>query len=123
MTTIASLTVTGESLKPYPPSPINTEKIGDNWLINWYRRTRKNGDLTDYIDVPYNEGETDNYLLEFYNNSNVLIKSYTVSGNSFVYTSAMQVADFGSVQGDLKIRLNQVSSLPISAKFSPFFDT
>ena len=123
VTTIASLTVTGEALKPYPPSPINTQKIGDDWLINWYRRTRKNGNLTDYIDVPYNEGETDNYIVEFYDNSNILIKSYTVSGTSFAYTSVMQIADFGSVQSDLRLRLSQVSSLPISAKYSPFFNT
>ena len=121
--TIANLTVTGEALKPYPPSPISTQKIGDDWLINWYRRTRKNGNLTDYIDVSYNEGETDNYIVEFYDNSDVLIKSYTFSGTSFVYTSVMQIADFGSIQSDLMLRLSQVSSLPISAKYSPFFDT
>jgi hypothetical protein len=99
---------TGKGLAPLSPVHI---KIAHNAtgdiVFNWTRRTRINGDSWETTDVPLGE-TTESYTLDVLDLGAVkrTITSFTPSA---LYTTADQLADFGTPQSSLTIRLAQVS--------------
>ncbi len=112
--TFNSILAAGNSVKPYPPIPVTAIKNGNNWDITWYRRTKRYGSLKDYSDIGFDNGEIDNYNLEILNGNSVVRTELINAIKSFIYTEAMQIADFGSVQITLAIRIRQLSSYPVA---------
>ena len=106
----ASLTIAANSLMPY--SPVDIEAVRDGTgdvTISWIRRTRIDGGLRDYIDVPLKE-TTEEYEVSIYDGS-ALKRRWRVTSPTTVYASADQVTDFGTPPASIHITLTQISAL------------
>lgn len=100
-------------LKPYAPNQFLGVIDGSfNINMSWQRRTRVGGAWLDGIGtVPLSE-QSELYEIQIFDSTGTTLKR-TVTGittNSFSYTSAMQVADFGSDQSSVYAVVYQVSA-------------
>jgi hypothetical protein len=99
----------GEGLKPWSPAHVRGARNGANDLaISWVRRTRYGGWWRDLTDVPLNE-ESERYEVDVMNGSTAL-RTLPASAPAAIYTAAQQVADFGSVQASVTVRVVQLST-------------
>ena len=80
----------------------------DGVTFTWIRRTRRDGDSWDAIEVPL--GETDEaYELDVLDGSTVK-RTLPVLAPSVLYAAADEIADFGSAQTSLTARVAQLSA-------------
>lgn len=108
---VTSFAFDGVGLRPY--SPVQLAGVRDpntsDWTLSWIRRTRIDGDNWEAPDVPLGE-EVEFYDVDIINiPTGAVVRATRVSQPSFVYTSAMQVADFGANQSQVKFSVYQVS--------------
>lgn len=98
------------SLKPYSVCKIQGIGNANDWHITWLRRTRFDGGLKSYVDIPLNE-ERELYHIEFLNENDEVIRTASeVFTSEYTYTETQQIEDFGSVQDSVKIRIYQISA-------------
>jgi hypothetical protein len=108
------LTLAGNDLKPYAPVHLasNGNAWGSNITLSWVRRTRLGGEWVDAFEtVPVAE-DAEAYELEILDGPGgaVLRTEAGITAPSFVYTTAMQSADFGTPQTELTFRVYQISA-------------
>ncbi|MEJ0009873.1 MAG: glycoside hydrolase TIM-barrel-like domain-containing protein [Alphaproteobacteria bacterium] len=108
--TETTATIEGNSLLPLSPCSLaaHRETSGDV-TISWIRRARIDGEWRDYVDVPLME-QSEAYDVAILSGSTV-VRSWQVASPEVTYTSAQQVADFGSAPSSLKIQVSQASAL------------
>jgi hypothetical protein len=85
---------------------------GTNITLSWVRRTRLGGEWVDAFEtVPVAE-DAEQYELEILDGpSGGGVRTATgLTSASFVYTTAMQNADFGVAQTELMLRVYQISA-------------
>lgn len=102
----------GVNLKPLAPVYLNGSRhpATADWSLDWVRRTRIGGDWRDSVEVALGE-TTESYDLEIWTSGyGTLKRTLSVSSPTATYTSAQQVADFGSNQATLTLRIYQLSS-------------
>lgn len=89
----------------------NRSASGD-WSLEWVRRGRTGGEWRDNVDVPLGE-VAEAYEIEIYSSSSytTVKRTLTSAVPSVSYTSAQQVADFGSNQSTLYIKVYQMSAI------------
>lgn len=109
--TTAAFTIEANSLKPL--SPVQATAIKDTGTgditIAWKRRTRIDGGLRDYVDVPLMETRE---LYDVTLMSGVtMLRNWQVTSPAILYTSAEQTADFGSPPSSLDLIITQRSEL------------
>lgn len=108
-------TVEAVGLKPYAPVHITGGKIGttNDIKITWIRRTRlpDTGDDWELPDVPLGE-ETEIYDVDVMNGAGTtVVRTFTgLTSPEVIYTTAMQTADFGSVQSSYNVQVFQRSA-------------
>jgi hypothetical protein len=96
-------------LMPWSPVHIAGSRSGSGDLaITWIRRTRVGGIWTDGTDVPLNE-ESERYEVDILNGS-MVVRTIAVTSPLAIYTAAQQVADFGSVQPSVSVKVYQISA-------------
>ena len=105
-------TYRGVNLKPLAPVYLNGNRsAAGDWSLDWLRRSRIGGEWRDGVDVPI--GETrEAYDLEIYSSGSYSTLKRTLSGlttAAATYTSAQQVADFGSNQATIYVKVYQLS--------------
>lgn len=105
-----TVTVVGNSLKPYAPINLAATKdpIG-NITITWTRRDRKAGDRTDYANFPMSE-VSEKYEIDIYNGSNV-VRTKTCTSTTIIYTAEEQTTDFSTLQTSVSCRVYQISGV------------
>lgn len=107
---LSSFAVQGNSLRPYRPVHIRAQRVaGDDVSITWVRRTRLDGGMMDYIDVPLREA-MEQYDVAIYDGV-TLKRSWRVTSPSVTYSAAEQTADFGSLPAGFTVRVTQLSAL------------
>lgn len=103
----------GAALKPYAPVHVGGGRAADGALsLSWVRRGRISGEWRDGVDVPVSEA-AEAYEVEIYSAGFGVVKR-TVTGltaPAMTYSAAQQVADFGSVQASLCVRVYQLSAI------------
>jgi hypothetical protein len=105
-----AFTNTARGLKPFAPCNLKgIRNTGADLTITWVRKTRFNGGWNNNVDVPLNES-SELYTLKIMSGSTVK-RTVTISSPLFVYTSAMQVADFGSNQSSVSVQIYQISAV------------
>lgn len=113
-----TITPAGVDLKPYSPVAVGGSADGDgNITVLWTRRTRFGGGygtgseaLADGVGGPVNEGE-EKFEIDIYGDSpETVLRTITAYTNSAVYTAAQQIADFGSVQSSVSVKIYQISA-------------
>jgi len=88
--------------------PVGTRSAGD-LTVTWKRRTRVGGAWRDFVDAGLGE-VTEAYEVDIMQGATVK-RTLTASTPSVLYTSAMQVTDFGSAQASVVVNIYQLSSV------------
>ncbi len=88
--------------------PAGTRSAGD-LTINWQRRTRVGGAWRDYVDASLGES-VQAYEVDIMSGATVN-RTLSASTPSVLYTSAMQVIDFGSPQASVTVNIYQLSAI------------
>jgi hypothetical protein len=107
-------TYSGTNLKCLSPAQLTGSRhpSTNDWTLTWVYRSRFSG-WRDYVDAVMSEA-TESYVIELWNSSGtytLLIKTYTATTPNLIYTSAQQVADYGSNQATLYLKIYQVSEV------------
>ena len=99
----------GTGLRPLSPVHLQGKRNPANgdWTFVWTRRTRVGGDSWQSVEVPLGE-DAETYLLEIFDSGDA-VRMIELEEPAFLYTAAMQTADFGSTQWNVLIRVTQVS--------------
>ena len=101
----------GTGLRPYSPVDLVAEgpSGGGDVYLSWVRRSRIGWPV---IDPPPLAEETEAYTLRIMNPAGtVVVREVALSAPEFVYTAAMQTADFGAPVENLRWRVAQVSAV------------
>lgn len=108
-----AFTYRGANLECLAPVFLNGSRAASgDWSLSWLRRTRVGGEWRDYIDAPLGEA-SEAYEVEIYTSAAYTTLKRTITGlttASATYTSAQQVADFGSNQATLYVKVYQLSA-------------
>lgn len=96
--------------KPLNPVHLQAKKLAgsDDVNISWVRRTRLNGDSWALSEVPL-ELIPENYQIDIYDGANI-VRSLESAGSSFIYSSAEQITDFGSLPNSFNFEVAQISA-------------
>jgi len=83
-----------------------------DWSFSWIRRSRTDGEWRDLVDVGLGE-TTEAYELDIFtdNTYTTVKRTITATTQTCLYTSAQQVADFGSNQANVYAQVRQMSSI------------
>lgn len=101
-------TNTGVGLRPYAPVDLLAEgETSGAILLSWTRRSRLG--WPEVIPPPLAE-ETESYRLQIIAPGGAVFRTVNVSEPEFIYTVAMQIADFGAPVTTLAWRVAQVSA-------------
>lgn len=102
------------NLRPYSPVDLRADRSSADTVFTWIRRTRLSTRFAGPIPVGAPLGESSEaYRVTVYGSSFTeaqIKRSVVVSSPSWTYTAAMQVADFGSAQSAVRVRVAQISS-------------
>lgn len=105
----ATLTFAGVGYRPFSPCQIAGAKSGSDIVISWIRRDRSPAsDSWDQTEIPMSES-SESYEVDILSGSTVL-RTLASSTPNVTYTSAMQIADFGSAPSSLSIAVYQIST-------------
>lgn len=105
--------VVGNPYRPYAPSGVRLSRnSSDDLILEWSRHARRNGRWRDGGDIAIDASET-RCLVEIRNGA-TLVQSAFVSGNSYTYTAADQVADFGVIQNSLAVTIYQLNDAVVN---------
>jgi hypothetical protein len=106
-----AFTYRGNNLKPFAPVHIKgVRDVSGNLTISWVRRSRVDGDWRDGVDVPLAE-EFERYEVEIMQSTTVKRVISGLTSAIATYTSAQQIADFGSNQASVSVKIYQLSSV------------
>jgi hypothetical protein len=107
--TAVALTVTpgDTALKPLAPVHVAAARAGDGIHISWIRRTRIDGDGWG-VEVPLGE-EIEAYVVEILSGGS-LVRSIACTSPQALYATADELANFGTVQTSLHVRIAQISA-------------
>lgn len=98
----------GEPLKPYAGCDLKGTRSGSNLTVTWKRRSRYFGAVLNDPIV----GESSELYEAYILNGSTVVRTITgITSPSFTYSSSQQVADFGSVQTSVKVRVYQISQI------------
>jgi hypothetical protein len=107
--TAANFSNTAKGLKPLSPVHLKGSRNGAGDLaITWKRRTRIGGGWRDNAEVPLGE-TSEAYEVEILNGASVL-RTFTGTTPTVIYTATQQTSDFGSVQAAIAVRVYQLSA-------------
>ena len=100
----------GEGLKPLSPVRVRGRRAGDGALsITWLRRTRTGGDTWETSEVPLGE-TSERYEVEILDGGTVL-RTIAATATAVAYPPSDQIADFGSLQAAVSVRVRQLSDV------------
>jgi hypothetical protein len=102
-------TVTSEALRPLSPVRVNARREEGGIRLAWIRRTRRDGDAWEPVDVPLGE-DAERYAIDILRNG-VVQRTLMSTQPSILYSSADELADFGSPQITLDLRVAQISAV------------
>lgn len=88
--------------------PAGNRNGSNNWIVDWYSRTRYNSSFWVTGTQPDDE-DTDSFEVDIMNGASV-VRTITSSTTSITYTSAQQTTDFGSVQSSIEVNIYQISN-------------
>lgn len=110
--TTRQFTYQGVNLEPLSPVYLNGSRHPStrDWTLTWIRRGRVSAGWRNFVDVPIGEA-AESYEVDIYSDGTytTVVRTLSSSSQSVSYTSAQQVADFGSNQATLYVKVYQLS--------------
>ena len=95
------------ALKPLSPVHPRARRTAQGIELSWVRRTRRDGDSWELAEVPLAE-EAERYQVDILAGSTVK-RSVQPAMQSMLYAGADEIADFGTEQAVLSVRISQIS--------------
>ncbi|MFG1347289.1 glycoside hydrolase/phage tail family protein [Xanthobacter autotrophicus DSM 431] len=106
--TEVAATVGGRALTPLSPVHLRARRTGEGIALSFIRRTRAGGDGWEALEVPLAEaGEA--YRVEILSGPDV-VRTLETSAPQALYAAADELADFGTTQTVLTVRVAQLSA-------------
>jgi hypothetical protein len=102
-------TVGWEALKPLSPVHASARRQGGGIRLDWLRRTRRNGDGWEPVDVPLAE-DAEHYEIDVLK-ADTIVRTLKSTQPSVLYGNAEEAADFGALQSALSLRIVQMSAV------------
>lgn len=99
----------GLGLRPFSPAHVKGARMSGDIRLSWIRRTRTGGDNWELPEVPLGE-ESESYEVDILDGTSVK-RTLTTSTPSAIYTASEQIADFGSVQSSVSVKVYQTNVL------------
>ncbi len=100
-------TVTKKALQPFSPVNVRAKRSLAGVTISFMRRARLNSDAWEPLEIPLGE-DSEAYEIEIW--STVFKRKLAVSSPQATYASADELADFGTAQSNLTLRIYQLSA-------------
>ena len=101
----------GIGARPYSVCHVSGFRDGTGSLtVSWVRRARMNGDWKPYTDVPVGEN-SETYQVDVVSADGNIKRTITVNEPKAVYSANEQIADFGSLQAVVRVRIYQMSEV------------
>ena len=97
-----------EALKPMSPVHVTGSRTGEGIRLAWIRRTRRDGDAWEPVDVPLGE-DFERYEVEIIR-GNSAVRVLATPLPAVLYPASHELADFGTPQATLRIRVTQMSA-------------
>jgi hypothetical protein len=95
------------ALMPLAPVHLKARRDASGVTFNWIRRTRVDGD-TWVGEVPLGE-DSEQYEVDIFSGGDV-VRTLQVASPKALYAAADELADFGTAQTNLTVRVTQVSA-------------
>lgn len=102
-------TAGSDALKPMSPVHVAARREAGGIRLTWIRRTRRNGDGWDALDVPLAE-DAERYEIDILR-SDAVVRTLTSTQPSVLYGAAEEMEDFGGPQSTLRLRIVQTSAV------------
>ncbi len=102
-------TIAREALKPMSPVHVSLCREADGLRISWMRRTRREGDGWEAVDVPLGE-DMERYEIDILKGGDI-VRRLVSTEPAARYTAAQEIADFGAPQSILNLRIAQTSTV------------
>jgi hypothetical protein len=102
------LQIYGQNLIPWTVTGFEHELVVSDWVFNWIERPRFDNALKDYQEIPH-DPDFGGYAVAIYDGSNI-VRTAIVYDTTWTYTEAQMINDFGSVQLNLKLSVQQLSN-------------
>ncbi|UZF92795.1 glycoside hydrolase/phage tail family protein [Bosea sp. NBC_00550] len=101
-------TVAGDALLPMSPVRPKARRSGAGIQLSWIRRTRLDGDSWELVEVPLGE-DNERYEIRVLD-GDTLVHAEIVNTPGWLYSTAQELADFGSSQAELALSVAQLST-------------
>lgn len=101
-------TVAGDALLPMSPVRPTARRSGAGIQLSWIRRTRLDGDSWELVEVPLGE-DNERYEIRVLD-GDTLVHAEIVNTPGWLYSTAQELADFGSSQAELALSVAQLST-------------
>ncbi len=102
------MTPAATALRPLSPVHLRARRADDGVMLSWVRRTRVDGDSWAVQDVPLGE-DAEQYAVDILSGASV-VRTLQSSSSNALYLNADELADFGSPQSSLSVRVAQMSA-------------
>lgn len=100
----------GIGLRPYAPVHVRGRRAGGDLAVTWVRRTRIGGDSWEPPVTPLAEA-FERYEVDVLDPNGNVVRTLTSGVPSVTYAAGDQLADFGSVQAHVAVRVAQLSAV------------
>lgn len=110
---VSAFDVTPYALNLRPWAVVNAKAVrqpNDDWIITWNKRSKFSPGLVNYTGF-VNDPDFGGFGLAFKNASDQIVRTATTTFETYTYTAAQQITDFGSVQTNLKVSIVQMSNI------------
>jgi len=94
------------ALRPLAPVHLRARRSAAGVALSWVRRTRRDGDSWATADVPLGE-DSEVYAVDILSGATV-VRSLAAAQPSTLYAAADELADFGTPQASLAVRVVQL---------------
>jgi hypothetical protein len=102
-------TVGRDALKPFSPVHVTARREEGGIRLRWIRRTRRDGDGWEAVDVPLSE-TMESYEIDIRKDGET-VRTLTSTQPSVLYAGSQEAADFGAAQTILDLRIAQTSAV------------
>jgi hypothetical protein len=98
------------ALLPLSPGHLRARRGADGIALSWIRRTRLDAHNPQLQEVPLGEVR-EAYAVDVLSAAGDVVRSYEVGAPSLLYPAADEIADFGTPQASVTVRVAQLSAV------------
>lgn len=95
------------ALRPWPVYHVRIRRVDGDVTLSWTRRARGTGDGWGVSNAPL-DARAERFEVRIFSDSGSVVRTTIVTGPTYFYPSAHQIADFGTIQFTLRFEITQI---------------